>query len=117
MSAPRTTVRRAAAVVLAALLALSASGCGNTDTWVDAHAADGWSAQYADAANSSSAPVDGATALRLDWIRSAKGQIQSQAALGSGDYLALNAQTTGGCSLMVWEVDNRARQRWCSRLW
>jgi outer membrane protein assembly factor BamB len=37
-------------------------------------------------------------------------------ALGSGRYLAVNAQTPGGCSLMVWEADNNARQRWCTRL-
>jgi outer membrane protein assembly factor BamB len=117
MPAPGTTARRVAVVALAAFMTLITGGCGNTDTWVDAHPADGWSAQYGDAANSSSAKVDGATALRLDWIRSVKGDVQSQVALGSGDYLAVNAQTAGGCSLMVWETDNRARQRWCSRLW
>ena len=37
-------------------------------------------------------------------------------ALGSGSYLAANAQTAGGCSLMVWENDNNGRQRWCTRL-
>ena len=35
---------------------------------------------------------------------------------GRGSYLAVNAQTPGGCSLMVWETDNKARQRWCTRL-
>ena len=30
--------------------------------------------------------------------------------------MAVNAQTPGGCSLMVWEADNNARQRWCTRL-
>lgn len=114
MPAP-LTVRRVAALAVMALTTLLTSGCGNTDTWVQAHPADGWSAQYGDAANSSYAKVDGATALRLDWIRSAKGEIQSQAALASDDYLAINAQTVGGCSVMVWETDNRARQRWCSR--
>lgn len=117
MSAPRKTVRRMAAVAAAVLVTLSTSSCGNTDSWVEAHPAEGWSAQYGDAANSSSAPVEGARTLRLDWIRSVKGQVQSQAALGSGDYLAVNAQSAGGCSLMVWENDNRARQHWCSRLW
>ncbi len=34
----------------------------------------------------------------------------------SGSYLAVNAQTAGGCSLMVWENDNNGRQRWCTRL-
>jgi outer membrane protein assembly factor BamB len=37
-------------------------------------------------------------------------------ALGSGSYLAVNAQSAGGCTLMVWETDNKARQRWCTRL-
>jgi outer membrane protein assembly factor BamB len=106
-----------AAVAAAVLVTLGTSSCGNTDSWVKAHPAEGWSAQYGDAANSSSAPVEGARTLRLDWIRSAKGQVESQAALGSGDYLAVNAQSSGGCSLVVWENDNRARQRWCSRLW
>ena len=111
------TVRRVAAVAVAVLVTLGTSSCGNTDSWVEAHPADGWSAQYGNAANSSYSPVDGAGTLRLDWIRSVKGQVESQVAIGSGDYLAVNAQTAGGCSLMVWENDNRARQRWCSRLW
>jgi outer membrane protein assembly factor BamB len=111
------TVRRVAVVAAAVVVTFISSACGNTDTWVDAHAATGWSAQYADAGNTSYAPVDGAGSLRLDWIRSVKGQVESQVALGSGDYLAVNAQTANGCSLMVWENDNRARQRWCSRLW
>ncbi|WP_079927541.1 PQQ-binding-like beta-propeller repeat protein [Mycobacterium sp. AT1] len=117
MSAPGMTVRRFAAVAAAVLVTLGTSSCGNTDSWVEAHPANGWSAQYGDAANSSYSPVDGAGTLRLDWIRSVKGQVESQVAIGSGDYLAVNAQTAGGCSLMVWENDNRARQRWCSRLW
>src|ERR1700712_2569575 len=117
MSSPGMTVRRVTAAAVAALVTLLSSSCGTTDTWVDAHPANGWSAQYGDAGNSSYAPVDGADALRLDWIRSVKGRVESQVALGSGDYLAINAQTAGGCSLMVWENDNRARQRWCGRLW
>src|SRR6185437_7116809 len=107
------TVRRMAVV---AVVTLILSACGNTDSWVDAHPANGWSAQYGDAANSSYIPVDGAEALRLEWIRSVKGSVESQVALGSGDYLAVNAQSAGGCSLMVWETDNKARQRWCTRL-
>jgi outer membrane protein assembly factor BamB len=117
MPAPGTTARRVTAIAAAVFATLILSSCGNTDSWVQAHPAQGWSAQYGDAANSSYAPVDGDRALRLDWIRSVKGSIESQVALGSGDYLAVNAQTAGGCSLMVWENDNRARQRWCARLW
>ena len=58
--------------------------------------------------------------LRLDWTRSVKGSLAAQVALGSTgatNYLAANAQTAGGCSLMVWEADNQGRQRWCTRLW
>jgi outer membrane protein assembly factor BamB len=117
MPAPGTTARRVTAIAAAVFSTLILSSCGNTDSWVQAHPAQGWSAQYGDAANSSYAPVDGDRALRLDWIRSVKGSVESQVALGSGDYLAVNAQTAGGCSLMVWENDNRARQRWCTRLW
>ena len=102
-----------ATTVLIAVLA----GCGSTDSWVDARAASGWAAQYADAANSSSSPVSGADTLRLEWVRSVKGDLAAQAALGSGNYLAVNGQTAGGCSLMVWETNNRARQRWCTRLY
>jgi outer membrane protein assembly factor BamB len=104
-------------MAVAAVTAVVLAGCGNTDSWVQARAAEGWSAQYADAANSSYAPVDGAHALRLDWIRSVKGDVEAQVALGSGDYLAVNGQTASGCSLVVWENDNRARQRWCTRMW
>jgi outer membrane protein assembly factor BamB len=100
-----------------ALIAGAAAGCGNTDSWVEAHAADGWPAQYGDAANSSYTDVSGADALELEWSRSAKGDLGAAVAMGSGRYLAVNAQTPAGCSLMVWESDNNARQRWCTRLW
>ena len=110
-------MRRMTAIAVAVFTTFISTSCGNTDSWVQAHAAQGWSAQYANAGNTSYVPVDGAGALRLDWIRSVKGGVESQVALGSGDYLAVNAQTAGGCSLMIWENDNRARQRWCTRLW
>ncbi|MCG7593862.1 PQQ-binding-like beta-propeller repeat protein [Mycobacterium sp. PSTR-4-N] len=110
-------LRRIIVLASAVLVAAAAAGCGNTDSWVDASAASGWAAQYADAANRSSVARAGADTLRLEWVRSVKGELAAQAALGSGDYLAVNAQTAGGCSLMVWETDNRARQRWCTRLW
>jgi outer membrane protein assembly factor BamB len=113
MPARRMTVRRMAAAV-AALLVLSS--CSTDDSWVDARPANGWPAQYGDAANSSFTNIDGANALRLDWTRSVKGSLGAQVALGSG-YLAANGQTPAGCSLMVWETDKQGRQRWCSRLW
>ena len=115
MPALRRTARRLPAVL--ATTALVVSACANTDSWVQAHPATGWSAQYADAANSSYRPLDGAEQLSADWERSVKGELGAQVALGSTDYLAVNAQTEAGCSLMVWETDNRARQRWCTRLW
>ncbi|BBY29173.1 PQQ-binding-like beta-propeller repeat protein [Mycolicibacterium sediminis] len=100
-----------------AVLTWAATACGSTDAWVRPQASDGWPAQYGDASNSSYSPVAGANALRLEWIRSVKGELGAQVALGSADYLAANGQTAGGCSLMVWESDNQARQRWCTRLW
>ncbi|MGP4053515.1 outer membrane protein assembly factor BamB family protein [Mycobacterium sp. 4D054] len=109
-------LRRIIALASTALIAGALAGCGNTDSWVEARAATGWSAQYADAANSSSSPVTGADTLRLEWARSVKGELGAQVALGSGNYLAANGQTRAGCSLMVWETDNRGRQRWCTRL-
>ncbi|MEH3135224.1 MAG: PQQ-binding-like beta-propeller repeat protein [Mycolicibacterium neoaurum] len=115
MPALRKSARRLAAVL--SMTTLLASACANTDSWVEAHPATGWSAQYADAANSSYSPVDGARELSLDWQRSVKGALGAQAALGSGAYLAVNGQTADGCSLMVWENDNNGRQRWCTRLW
>ncbi len=108
--------RRSLVLASTALITAALAGCGNTDSWVDAHAASGWPAQYADASNSSYAPTAGADTLRLEWSRSVKGDLAAAAVLGSGSYLAVNAQTSGGCSLMVWEFDNRARQRWCTRL-
>ncbi|GAT04051.1 pyrrolo-quinoline quinone [Mycolicibacterium fortuitum subsp. acetamidolyticum] len=92
------------------------AGCENTDSWVDAQAAQGWSAQYGDAANSSYVRSRGPEALRLEWSRSVKGELGAQVALSADNRLAVNAQTAGGCSLMVWEADNNARQRWCTRL-
>ncbi|MGB3232853.1 MAG: PQQ-binding-like beta-propeller repeat protein [Mycobacterium sp.] len=109
-------LRRILALAATALISGALVGCGNTDSWVQARAATGWAAQYADAANSSYSRVDGADTLRLEWTRSVKGELAAQAALGSGEYLAVNGQTAGGCSLMVWETDNQARQRWCTRL-
>jgi len=100
-----------------ALITGALAGCGNTDSWVEAHAADGWPAQYGNAANSSYTGLAGANSLKLEWSRSVKGELGAAVVLGSGQYLAANAQTPGGCSLMVWETDNNGRQRWCTRLW
>lgn len=111
------TVRRLLAVAAVTLMALISAACGTTDSWVDAHPADGWPAQYGDAANSSYTHVAGAGNLALDWRRSVKGSLGAQVALGSSGYLAANAETTAGCSLMVWESGNQGRQRWCGRLW
>lgn len=120
MTARRTTLRALAAAATAAVLAFTVASCGNTDSWVEARPAAGWPAQYADSANSSYTATSGAETLRLEWTRSVKGSLGAQVALGSTGatkYLAANAQTTGGCSLMVWESDNDGRQRWCTRLW
>jgi outer membrane protein assembly factor BamB len=100
----------------AAVLVAGVAGCGNTDSWVDSKAAQGWPAQYADAANSSYAPTAGTKSLKLQWSRSVKGALGAAAALGSTGYLAVNGQTAGGCSLMVWENTNNGRQRWCTRM-
>jgi outer membrane protein assembly factor BamB len=101
---------------MALILVTATAGCGNTDSWVDAAPAAGWSAQYADAGNSSYTATAGAEALKLQWSRSVKGSLFASAALGAGSYLAVNGQTAGGCSLMVWENDDNGRQRWCTRL-
>ncbi|MCV6985483.1 PQQ-like beta-propeller repeat protein [Mycobacterium shinjukuense] len=90
-------------------------GCGNTDSWVDAAPALGWPAQYGDAANSSYTPTAGASTLALRWTRSVKGSLGAAPALSARGYLALNAQTPAGCSLMEWE-NHSGRQRWCVRL-
>lgn len=110
-----TPVRLRRALALASVAVLTAA-CADTDSWVDASAARGWPAQYADAANSSYSPADGAANLKLVWSRSVKGGLDAAAALGAGGYLALNGQTAGGCSLMVWENANDGRQRWCTRM-
>src|ERR1700758_1675730 len=107
---------RIATLAGTALLVAAATACGNTDDWVDAAPAAGWPAQYADAANSSYTSTSGAQALKLRWSRSVKGSLFASVALGAGDYLAANAQTAAGCSLMVWEYTNNGRQRWCTRL-
>ncbi len=109
-------LRRALAFTATALLTAGLSGCGNTDSWVQASAARGWPAQYADAANSSYTATAGSSNLTLRWSRSVKGELGAAAALGAERYLAVNGQTAGGCSLMVWENDNDGRQRWCTRM-
>ena len=118
MPARGTTIRRTAAALAA--VALTLASCASAPSWVDPRASDGWPAQYGDANNGSYTAVAGSAGLRLDWTRSVKGSLAAQVALGSTgatNYLAANAQTSAGCSLMVWEADNQARQRWCSRLW
>ncbi|MGV0643122.1 PQQ-binding-like beta-propeller repeat protein [Mycolicibacterium sp. XJ2546] len=109
-------LRRLTVLASTALITAVLAGCGNPDSWVEAKPAEGWPAQYGDARNSSYTPHPGADTLRLDWTRSVKGDLRSAVALGNNGYLGINAQTPTGCSLMVWEADNNARQRWCTRL-
>jgi outer membrane protein assembly factor BamB len=109
-------LRRSVSVLSAAVLTAALSGCGNTDSWVNTVPAQGWPAQYADAANSSYTVTAGATSLVLRWTRSVKGDLAAGAALSARSWLALNAQTPGGCSLMEWENNDNGRQRWCTRL-
>jgi outer membrane protein assembly factor BamB len=112
-AAPRRWLSALSAAILTAVL----SGCGNTDSWVTTVAAQGWPAQYADASNSSYTATAGATSLALRWTRSVKGDLGAGAALSARSWLALNAQTPGGCSLMEWENNSNGRQRWCTRLY
>ena len=106
--------RRGLALASVTLVALT--GCGTTDSWVESTAARGWPAQYATAGNTSYTATAGASELKLSWTRSVKGELGAAAALGGDSYLAVNGQTAGGCSLMVWENDNSGRQRWCTRM-
>jgi len=108
--------RRLLALASTVLVATGLTACGNTDSWVESTAAPGWSAQYADATNSSYTATEGAATLTPQWIRLVKGELGAAAALGGGGYLAINAQTASGCSLMVWENSNAGRQRWCTRM-
>jgi outer membrane protein assembly factor BamB len=106
-----------AAALFGVLPLVAATGCSNTDSWVQAAPAAGWPAQYSDAANSSYTPTAGASQLEFSWTRSVKGELGAAAALSTDGNLAVNAQTAGGCSLMTWENDNNGRQRWCTRLY
>jgi outer membrane protein assembly factor BamB len=108
--------RRPLAAGVAVALVVGLGGCGSTDAWVDAAPAQGWSAPYSDAANSSYTTTNGATKLALRWTRSVKGSLAAGPALSARGYLALNAQTPAGCSLMEWENNENGRQRWCVRL-
>jgi outer membrane protein assembly factor BamB len=103
-------------VASAIVLTVAVASCGNTDSWVDTVPAQGWPAQYGDAANSSYSPTAGASRLALRWTRSVKGSLAAAVSLSSRNWLAANAQTPGGCSLMEWENDANGRQRWCTRL-
>jgi outer membrane protein assembly factor BamB len=113
---PRHLVRHWSSVASAVVLTAAVAGCGNTDSWVDIVPAQGWPAQYGDAANSSYSATPGASGLTLRWTRSVKGSLAAAVALSSRNWLAANAQTPGGCSLMEWENDDNGRQRWCTRL-
>jgi outer membrane protein assembly factor BamB len=103
-------------VASAIVLTVAVASCGNTDSWVETVPAEGWPAQYGDAANSSYSPTAGASRLALRWTRSVKGSLAAAVSLSSRNWLAANAQTPGGCSLMEWENDANGRQRWCTRL-
>jgi len=103
-------------VASAIVLTVAVTCCGNTDSWVDTVPARGWPAQYGDAANSSYSPTPGADRLALRWTRSVKGSLAAAVSVSSRSWLAVNAQTPGGCSLMEWENDDNGRQRWCTRL-
>lgn len=109
-------LRRLFTMASAALVVVGVASCGNTDSWVESQRAPGWAAQYADGENSSYTATDGAQSLKLQWTRSVKGELAAGAALGSSGYLAVNGETAGGCSLMVWENGNNGRQRWCTRM-
>ena len=109
-------LRRLLALASTVLVTTGLTACGNNDSWVESTAAPGWSAQYADAANSSYTTTEGASALTPQWTRSVKGELGAAAALAGGGYLAINGQTADGCSLMVWENNNAGRQRWCTRM-
>lgn len=103
--------------VFAAVCTVALGGCGNTDSWVDTAPARGWPAPYGDAANSGYTSIAGAPSLGLQWTRSVKGDLGAAPALSARGWMALNAQTPAGCSLMEWENDDRGRQRWCTRLY
>jgi hypothetical protein len=79
-----TVFRRFVVLASTALITGALAGCGTTDSWVEAHAASGWPAQYGDASNRSYEPTAGADALRLEWTRSVKGDLLAAVALGSG---------------------------------
>ncbi|CAN5555393.1 PQQ-binding-like beta-propeller repeat protein [soil metagenome] len=106
-----------AAALFGVLPLVAASGCSNTDSWVEAAPSAGWPAQYGAAANSSYTAADGASDLVFDWTRSVRGEMGASVALGSDSELAANSQSTAGCTLMMWENDNDGRQRWCTRLY
>ncbi|MBD9333811.1 PQQ-like beta-propeller repeat protein, partial [Mycobacterium tuberculosis] len=116
MRKDKALARRLPAAVAAAVIAVELGGCGSADSWVEAAPAQGWPAQYGDAANSSYTTTNGATNLTLRWTRSVKGSLAAGPALSARGYLALNGQTPAGCSLMEWQNDNNGRQRWCVRL-
>lgn len=116
MTGSKPVLQRVLALASTALFAGVSTACTTTDSWVESTAAAGWSAQYADAANSSYTATEGASALTPQWSRAVKGELGAAAALGGAGYLAVNGQTAGGCSLMVWENDNNGRQRWCTRM-
>lgn len=93
-----------------------ATGCSDTNSWVDISPGAGWPAQYSDSANSSYTSTTGAQDLEFGWTRSVKGELGAAVALGSNGELAANAESPAGCTLMLWENDNNGRQRWCTRL-
>ena len=112
-----SALRRWSSVASAAVLAVVLGGCGNTDSWVEAAPAQGWPAQYADAANSSYTATGGRHRAGAAAGRGrSRGARPPRPALSSRSYLAVNAQTPAGCSLMEWENDDNGRQRWCTRL-
>ena len=110
-------LRRFLAMASAALVASASSGCGATPTpgstrrpprVVRAHTATPPQQLHTSRR---------ASILKLDWSRSVKGATRIRSRPWFWGYLAVNGQTAGGCSLMVWgEQQSRSATRWCTRM-
>ena len=104
------------ATALTALTTAVLAGCGDAGSWVEAKPAEGWSAQYGDAANSSYTSAAGAEALTLEWSRSVKGELAAQAAGGADGEHILNLARVGAARAALQRGDRDAAIEFASQV-
>ncbi|MGQ4614539.1 outer membrane protein assembly factor BamB family protein [Nocardia sp. R7R-8] len=106
--------RKRAAVVLAAVGALTVAGCGTDYDDITVGTGKGWTAAYHDGRNSGTAPVTGSRKLGLSWQRPVGGPIAQPVTLGPDSQLFVTTRLPN-CSIFSFQMAT-GRKRFCNAL-